>query len=540
MDEYKHVKTGRLLRGGAMPLVKYDPTGEYATPQNNWEDALLPAQPYPQRTVLVFEFQGVNAAIEWASEVDSLIPGSNLESTLRNTITEDGDDILDVLNTVLKKAKREKVLSLDKPLHFELVRERGSDNSRSFSQVLKWAHTLLFDAERALPSFVKLPEKVRISGLFIASVYTPRNSASAPLRQDMPGTRPPAKPAKPAEPAEAAGPGKSKLYDWTIWTQDAGGKKTDAWGFDMDKVEWGPLEKYPEGTLLYNGQPPFKREKIAKGSYGTIFLNSFGSAKNPFPLNLAEKIIELGSLSTERVNETLNAIQTAKRLMACDLVYFKVWINKVKPGTKTNQRVTNVDILAPKRLIISMEPLKGDGTDFLKNQFPASLLSVGLSKLQRTDLEQATISLVNFLAKLKECLFSKPVPSTFPDMKLKNLGYTFDKAETLHWRLLDLDGINSSDFTFPYSKERPLRKDKQTVYAIGITIAQFIWPWVMGTVTLPRTFYHSLLDPQQNKRELNSLIQRLNFSRDEESREFTTACIYMLNRSMNLAGKTFN
>jgi hypothetical protein len=226
--------------------------------------------------------------------------------------------------------------------------------------------------------------------------------------------------------------------------------------------------------------------------------------------------------------------------MACDLVYFKVWINKVKPGTKTKEGITNDDILPPKRLIIAMEPLKGDGINFLKNQFPASLPSVGLLKSQfRTGLEQAALSLVKFLGELKKCLFRNPMPDTFSDMKLENVGYTFDKAKTLHWRLLDLDGINSSAFTFPYSKERPLRKDKQTVYAIGITIAQFIWPWVMGTWALPRTFHHSRLDPQQNIRALYSLIQTLSFSLDDENREFTTACIYRLTKSMNLAGKTF-
>ena len=532
------MKTGRLLRGGAMPVVKYDPKGKYATPQNNWENTLFLGQSWPPGTVLSFKFHGKIAAKKWASVFNTLmrslrIPHSNLESNFLGMIEETGDEMLELLNNILKDVGRDQVDSLDNPVHFELVREKGIKNSKLFGEVLQWTSLLLKYAELALPSFVRLSGQTRISGLLTIAVSYPSDSASAPPRQDMPGTLPP------AESTESAGPGKSKLYDWTIWTQDAGGKKTDAWDFDMDKVEWRPLEKYPEGTLLYNGQPPFKRERIAKGTYGTIFLNSFGSAINPFPLNLAEKIIELGSLSTKRVDETLNGIQTAKRLMACDLVYFKVWINKVKPGTKTKQRVTNDDILPPKRLIIAMEPLKGDGADFLKKQFTSSPLSVGLSKPQRTDLEQATLSLVKFLAKLKDCLFSNSVPGTFPDMKLQNVGYTFDKAENLHWRLLDLDGINSSAVTFPYSKERPLRKDKQTVYAIGITIAQFIWPWVMGTGALPRTFHHSRLDPQQNIRELYSLIQTLSFSIDEESRAFTTACIYRLNRSMELAGKTF-
>lgn len=202
MDEYKLVKTGRLLRGGAMPLVKYDPTGEYATPQNNWENALLPAQPYPPGTVLVIRFQGVNAAKEWASEVDSLIPGSNFGKTLGLMIERLAGKMLDLLNKVLTIAGRERIYCLDDPFHVELVAKMDEENGDLFSEALLATFTLLTCAEIALPSLVKLPENNRISGLFITSVYTPRNSASAPLRHDMPGTPPP------AETAE------SRIYDW--------------------------------------------------------------------------------------------------------------------------------------------------------------------------------------------------------------------------------------------------------------------------------------------------------------------------------------
>lgn len=180
-----------------MTLVKYDPNGEYATPQNNWEKPLLPAEPYPKGTVLVFKFQGTNKAKEWASFFDSMIPDSNFKSTLRESITKFGDEMLDQLNTILEKAGRDKVESLDDPVQFELVREQGRSNSSKFHSVLRYTSTLLKNAELALPSVVILPEKTRISGLLITTVYT-----SAPLRQDVPGTPPP------AEPAE------SRIYDW--------------------------------------------------------------------------------------------------------------------------------------------------------------------------------------------------------------------------------------------------------------------------------------------------------------------------------------
>jgi hypothetical protein len=202
MGEYKPVKTGRLLRGGVMPVVKYDPKGKYATPQNNWEKTLLPAQPYPQGTVLVIRFQGVNAAKEWASLLDSMNPDSNFGENIGLMIERVAGKMLDLLNKVLGIAGRERIYSLNDPVHFELVRERGVENSVLFSEALRATFTLLKYAEIALPSLVKLPEKNRISGLFITSVYTPRDSASAPLRQDMSGTPPP------AEPAE------SRIYDW--------------------------------------------------------------------------------------------------------------------------------------------------------------------------------------------------------------------------------------------------------------------------------------------------------------------------------------
>lgn len=197
MGEYKLVNPGTLLRGGVMPLVKYDPNGEYATPQNKWENALVPAEPYPAGTVLAFKFQGTNEAKEWASLFDSMNPDSNFASTLQESITEFGDEMLDLLNTILEEAGRDKVESLDDPVHFELVRERGINNSIKFASVLRYTSTLLEDTEMALPSLVILPEKTRVSGLLITAVYT-----LAPLRQDVPGTPPP------AEPAE------SRIYDW--------------------------------------------------------------------------------------------------------------------------------------------------------------------------------------------------------------------------------------------------------------------------------------------------------------------------------------
>ncbi len=139
---------------------------------------------------------------EWASLLDSMNPDSNFGKNLGLMIERFAGKMLDLLNKVLTIAGRERIYSLNDPFHVELVAKMDEENGDLFSEALRATFTLLKYAEIALPSLVKLPEKNRISGFFITSVYTPRNSAAAPLRQDMPGTPPP------AEPAE------SRIYDW--------------------------------------------------------------------------------------------------------------------------------------------------------------------------------------------------------------------------------------------------------------------------------------------------------------------------------------
>ena len=166
-------------------------------------------------------------------------------------------------------------------------------------------------------------------------------------------------------------------------------------------------------------------------------------------------------LSTDNDEDKHKYDVVAEELKKCDLVNFKTM------SVDNRQREYKLD---------NGEPFEFDRATFMEkldgNCFTLLQLMEREIPSIRRDLRH---SFMSFLVKLLNCLVEHQV--TYVDMRLENIGYC--RKNSIHFRLIDLDGINSDKITYPLkyseSNKRPMPLFKMH-YAFVITALSFCLP----------------------------------------------------------------
>lgn len=142
--------------------------------------------------------------------------------------------------------------------------------------------------------------------------------------------------------------------------------------------------------------------------------------------------------------EVRAGIEVAEELATCDLVRFKAF---------------EMEVDDEPRIVTVMESLSSD----------AFTVASGWYGLLPKKDKGIAMKMANFLTRLLHCVQRKK--ATLMDMKLENIGYCADDGE---FRLIDVDSLNSNTLTAPYKLKRDVDDNLQTVYAFGVTMAQFL------------------------------------------------------------------
>lgn len=326
------------------------------------------------------------------------------------------------------------------------------------------------------------------------------------------------------------------FYDWT---QEVGGKYFSAITKPpLDEITLAAVGR--EIVVLLGGAEAVDVTNIGHGSFGHIlkFTYERKSARfltETYFVDIVVKVIDLNNPDFKNnvgiKRAIIDGLKTARKLASCDLVGFKAWITRLnlpetelgpepEPGPETEpgpEPTTSLEITSDDRstedilrdvtdqslVIIAMQPVEGDGGNFMETHWYEE--DIELPAIEDQMFLKNCVVFVNFLTKLKACLSANS--ATFADMKLANVGFAVSMGENVQWRLLDLDGINFKYYTFPYARKKP-ELEKQTAYAFGATVAEYVAPKLLGT-PLESYFYlgetGADFDPQKCKRALTRI-----------------------------------
>ena len=155
----------------------------------------------------------------------------------------------------------------------------------------------------------------------------------------------------------------------------------------------------------------------------------------------------------------------AAQLRECDLISFRMM--HAEPAFAGRSFTTDTGDEFRFDCILFMDKLDGDCAELRKLMYGTSEFSsfeMPISK--RTAYCRAFVA---FLAELYHCLAAHS--ATFTDMKLENVGFCDQNA--LCFRLIDLDGLESDQYTYPLADGYPFDPTRQTAYAFAVTARLF-------------------------------------------------------------------
>lgn len=217
---------------------------------------------------------------------------------------------------------------------------------------------------------------------------------------------------------------------------------------DLDKFSVGPGEKHSiraatgrktvqDYALYYDGNWVINDRKVAKGGYGTIYKVT--------PLGMRVSFL---CKRQEKTDTAVEALRVAATLRDCDLVEFVTF--DIPPAPLKQFGNTK-----KRRLWTIMEQLTDD-----------------CSKMEYSERKPLMGKFCDFLERTLQCLGDSS--ATFPDMKLENIGIKRCRDD-VNFRLIDLDGINSSVASLPitYEQRFPDNPWHATRYAFAVTAAMF-------------------------------------------------------------------
>ena len=191
------------------------------------------------------------------------------------------------------------------------------------------------------------------------------------------------------------------------------------------------------------------------------------AADTPPPVGGGSDVADEGEDPADLLTEVREGIEMAEKLATCDLVRFKAF---------------KMEVDGEPRIVTVMESLSSD----------AFAIASRWDGLLPEEYKGIAIKMADFLTRLLECVQSGK--ATLMDMKLENIGYCEDDGE---FRLIDVDSLNSNALTAPYAAKGSTEDNLQTVYAFGVTMAQF----------LLHTKNYAALDPERLMLDGNVLTE---------------------------------
>lgn len=252
------------------------------------------------------------------------------------------------------------------------------------------------------------------------------------------------------------------FYDWT--KEKEGGIPTKCSGaLDMAKITIAADGQTP----VYNGTPMELLENAMKDVQGSVGAVSKWKSTDGTNVRVVVKVVK--DLPADLLTEVRDGIEMAMQLATCDLVRFKAF---------------DMEVDGEPRIVTVMESLSSDA-------FTVASRWNGLLPEEKK-YKDIAIEMANFLTRLLECVQSGK--ATLMDMKLENIGYCEDDGK---FRLIDVDSLNSNTLTTPYNLKKYVDNRLQTVYAFGVTMAQF----------LLQTKNYGALDPEMLMRDRNVLTE---------------------------------
>ena len=199
----------------------------------------------------------------------------------------------------------------------------------------------------------------------------------------------------------------------------------------------------------------------------TEALSYTAAADTPPPVGGGSDVADEGEDPADLLTEVRKGIEMAEKLASCDLVRFKAF---------------KMEVDGKDRIVTVMESLSSD----------AFTVASRWDGLLPEEYKGIAIKMADFLTRLLKCVQSGK--ATLMDMKLENIGYCEDDGE---FRLIDVDSLNSNALTAPYAAKGRTEDNLQTVYAFGVTMAQF----------LLHTKNYGALNPERLMRDGNVLTE---------------------------------
>lgn len=229
------------------------------------------------------------------------------------------------------------------------------------------------------------------------------------------------------------------FYDWT--KEKEGGIPTGCSGaLDMAKITIAADGQTP----VYNGTPMELLEHAMDGLQGGVGAVSKWKSTDGTNVRVVVKVVK--DLPADLLTKVREGIEMAEKLATCDLVRFKAF---------------KMEVAGKPRIVTVMESLSSDA-------FTVASRWDGLLP-EKEKYKGIAIKMADFLTRLLHCVQSGK--ATLMDMKLENIGYCEDDGE---FRLIDVDSLNSNALTAPYAAKGRTEDNLQTVYAFGVTMAQFL------------------------------------------------------------------
>ena len=204
--------------------------------------------------------------------------------------------------------------------------------------------------------------------------------------------------------------------------------------------------------LRYAGRP-VTLSYVGGGSFGAVY-----EARTRDGHTLAVKLF----------NDSISAgpsMELAAQLRKCDLISFRMM--HAEPAFAGRSFTTDKGDEFHFNRILFMDKLDGDCAELRNLMYGTSEFSsfeMPISK--KTAYCRAFVA---FLAELYRCLEAHG--ATFTDMKLENVGFCNQNA--LCFRLIDLDGLASRQYTYPLADGTDVDPTRQTAYAFAVTARLF-------------------------------------------------------------------
>lgn len=174
------------------------------------------------------------------------------------------------------------------------------------------------------------------------------------------------------------------------------------------------------------------------------------AADTPPPVGGGSDVAHEGEDPADLLTEVREGIEMAEKLATCDLVRFKAF---------------DMEVDGEPRIVTVMESLSSDA-------FAIASTWNGLLPEEKK-YKGIAIKMADFLTRLLKCVQSGK--ATLMDMKLENIGYCAAADGKIgEFRLIDVDSLNSNALTAPYAAKDSTEDNLQTVYAFGVTMAQFL------------------------------------------------------------------